>query len=313
MPQFISEIEFMKKIIFILLCFLSSVGAMAQEEVAEQQLPTYQFQFDSTTFMLGDQTVLSIQPAPIMPTLEDLTNNDIVAVRQWMDTASGTLYTALTSFEEGEHWLHIGADSVLLTVMDVPNVDTTNTNIRDIADVFRQPYTFGEVAKVVGIVLGILAILVGAYFVINRIRNHKPIIAIPQAPPLPPHTKALNELEYLRQQQLWQQGKVKEYHTNLTDILRNYLEESYHIQSTEMTTDQTLDAFCGSKAYSPEAENMLRQILQMADMVKFAKSEPLPHQHDFSYQQAVQFVTATAPKAETAQPASATDNNQPKE
>ena len=65
-----------------------------------------------------------------------------------------------------------------------------------------------------------------------------------------------------------------------------------------MTTDQTLDAFHGSEAYTVEAESMLQQMLQTADMVKFAKSQPLPYQHDLSMTQAVDFVKLTAPKRE---------------
>lgn len=258
----------------------------------------YQFRLDSTTIMLGDQTVLAIEPTTLYPTLEDLTNNDIVAVRQWTDSTNGNFCTALTSFEEGEHWLHIGLDSVLITVKDVPNVDTTNTNIRDIANILRQPYTFGEIAKVVGIVLGILALVAAIVFVVIQLKRHKPIISIPQAPPLPADVRALNALEDLRQQQLWQQGRVKEYHTMLTDIVRNYLEETYNIPSTEMTSDQTLDAFRSSSAYAEEPASLLQQMLQTADMVKFAKSQPQPYQHDLSMTQAVNFVKLTAPHKE---------------
>ena len=275
--------------------------AAAQDSISGVEPPQYQFRLDSTTFMLGDQTVLYISPAPFYPSLEELSINNIVALRQWMDTVGNTFCTALTSFEEGEHWLHVGRDSVLLTVKDVPNVDTTNTNIKDIANILRQPYTFGEVAKVVGIVLGILALIAAVVYVVIRMRKHKPLIAIPQAPPLPSDIRALNALEELRQQQLWQQGAVKEYHTRLTDILRNYLEETYGIQSTEMTSDQTLEAFRACNAYSDEAAAMLQQILQTADMVKFAKSQPLPHQHDLSMSQATTFVRSTAPKHEAAE------------
>ena len=299
----------MKKHILLIL-LLATLGATvsAQDSVLSTQTTRYQFQLDSTTIMLGDQTVLAIKPATIYPTLEDLTNNDIVAVRQWTDSTTGNLCTALTSFEEGEHWLHVGADSVLITVKDVPNVDTTNTNICDIANILHQPYTFGEIAKVVGIVLGILALVAAVIFVVIRLKRHKPIISIPQAPPLPADVRALNALEDLRQQQLWQQGRVKEYHTQLTDIVRNYLEETYNIPSTEMTSDQTLDAFRSCPAYNEEASSQLQQMLQTADMVKFAKSQPQPYQHDLSMTQAVNFIKLTAPKHEE-QPA---DTDQPK-
>ena len=286
----------MKRYFIAILFLLSGLAAQAQDSIVPTPQPQYKFKLDSTSFLIGDQAELVIQSNAVPPSLEDLSNNDIIAVRQWIDSVDGSLHTAITSFEEGEHWYHIGADSILLTVRDVVGVDTTSSNIKDIAGILRQPYTFGEIAKVVGIILGILALIAAAVFVFLRIKNHKPIIALPQEPPLPPDTRALNALESLRQQQLWQQGKVKEYHTQLTDILRNYLEETYGIQSTEMTTDQTLEAFRSSIAFKEDAYAQLRQILQTADMVKFAKSEPLPYQHDLSMSQAVDFVKTIAPK-----------------
>lgn len=282
----------MKRNIIAILFLLTGLTLWAQEP----SLPHYSFKLDSTSLVLGDQVTLSIEKTSHYPTLEELTNNDIVAVKQWMDTASGTLYTALTSFEIGEHWLHIGDDSIMLVVSDVPNVDTTSAEIRDIAPILRQPYTFWEIFRWVLLALLVAAVVVAAIFVIKRMKEKKPLITIPKAPPLPPDARALQALEDLRQRQLWQQGMVKEYHTELTDILRNFLEEAYHIQSTEMTSDQTLDAFAACPAHTPERASMLQQILQTADMVKFAKSEPLPFQHDNSLNYAVEFVKALAPK-----------------
>lgn len=282
----------MKKRIFAILFIVTSLCAAAQD-TAVAPLQRVQFKLDSTTILIGDQTTLVVQPKGNIPTMEDLSNNDIVAVRQWTDSTDGTIRTALTSFEVGEHWLHIGPDSVLITVKDVPNVDTTNTNIKDIADIMRQPVTFGEVAKWAGIILGILALLAAIIYIIMQLKSRKPIIPVKVEPPLPSHEQALIDLEKLRQQQLWQQGKVKEYHTELTDILRTYIEKSYHINSSEMTSNQTLDAFHECPACSEDTESMLRQILQTADMVKFAKSEPLPYQHDLSFSQAVAFVKTT--------------------
>ena len=300
----------MKKSIPILLILTTFCRVVsAQDSILPSQAMRYHFKLDSTTIMLGDQTVLAIEPATLYPTLEELSANDIVALSQWTDSTNGTFCTALTSFEVGEHWLHVGIDSVLITVKDVPNVDTTNANIRDIANILRQPYTFGEIAKVVGIILGICVLLATIIFVVIRLKRHKPLISIPQAPLMPAHVRALNALEELRQQQLWQQGRVKEYHTQLTDIVRNYLEETYDIPSTEMTTDQTTDAFRSCKAYSDEALSLLQQMLQTADMVKFAKSQPQPYQHDLSMTQAVNFVHLTTPQEET--PATETTSTNP--
>ena len=281
------------KRLFILLITLLPFGSVVRAQDTLPRVPHYNFRLDSTTIMLGDQTVLAVEKTPLYPSMDDLTNNDIVAVRQWMDTADGTLYTALTSFEEGEHWLHIGDDSVMLTVNDMPGVDTTSAEIRDIANIMSQPYTFGEIARVVLYIWLFWAVVAGAVLLYLRIKRKKPLISLPEAPPLPPDTRALQRLEQLRQQQWWQQGKVKEYYTELTDTVRVYLEEACGIQSTEMTTDQTLDAFHASPACNSDTESLLRQTLQAADMVKFAKSQPQPYQHDLALGESTEFIKAT--------------------
>ena len=138
------------------------------------------------------------------------------------------------------------------------------------------------------------AVVAAAVLLYIRMKRHKPLISLPLAPPLPPDTRALQRLEELRQQQLWQQGRVKEYYTELTDSVRVYLEEAYNIQSTEMTSDQTLDAFHGCKGYSADNASLLSQILQAADMVKFAKSMPQPYQHDMALNQGISFIKQTS-------------------
>lgn len=286
----------LNRFIIILICCLVQAcpRAAAQDNDSTLVQPRYQFRLDSTSIMLGDQTVLSIAKAPVYPSLDALSNNDIVAVRQWFDTTDGTLYTALTSFEPGEHWLHVGDDSILLTVNDVANVDTTSAEIRDIAGIMKQPYTFGEIARVLLCFWVFWAALAAGVLIYIRVKKHKPIISLPQAPPIPADTRALQRLEALRQRQLWQQGMVKEYYTEMTDTVREYLEESYNIHSTEMTSDQTIDAFRQAPVCTEENASLLGQILRAADMVKFAKSMPQPYQHDMALNQSSLFIKNTA-------------------
>lgn len=263
-----------------------------------------QIALDSASIVIGSQTELTIAQTDHYPTPDELSQNGIVAVRQWFDTAMGTLHSLITSFEPGEHWLHIGDDSILLTVRDVAEVDTTTDQIRDIADIEAVPLRFWDVARWVVLVLLILLVVAAVWYVVRRIRQRKPIIQLPKAPPLPAHEVALNALETLRRKQLWQQGAIKEYHTELTDIVRQYLEARCEITSTEMTSDQTLEAFVawwqrnrGTDDRQPE--QLLEDMLRTADMVKFAKSEPLPYEHDRSMTQAVELVQTLTPKPET--------------
>lgn len=263
-----------------------------------------QIALDSASIVIGSQTELTIAQTDHYPTPDELSQNGIVAVRQWFDTAMGTQHSLITSFEPGEHWLHIGDDSILLTVRDVAEVDTTTDQIRDIADIEAVPLRFWDVARWVVLVLLILLVAAAVWYVVRRIRQRKPIIQLSKAPPLPDHEVALNALETLRRKQLWQQGAIKEYHTELTDIVRQYLEARCGITSTEMTSDQTLEAFVawwqrnrGTDDRQPE--QLLEDMLRTADMVKFAKSEPLPYEHDRSMTEAVELVQTLTPKPET--------------
>ena len=108
---------------------------------------------DTNAIALGDQTTLRMQNPNTMPSLDELSNNGIQALSQSYDTASGVLSTVITSFEPGERWLHVGEDSILLTVNDVEGVDTVSTEIKDIMGILSQPYTFWEIFRWVLLVL----------------------------------------------------------------------------------------------------------------------------------------------------------------
>jgi hypothetical protein len=117
-------------------------------------------------------------------------------------------------------------------------------------------------------------------------------------PQIPPHVKALEALEALRAKHLWQQGRIKEYHSVLTDIVRIYIEGRFGVDALEMVTSEVLDAMRASGQLDEPNLEGLRRILQTADMVKFAKYNPLPDEHDGSFRSAVRFVNETAPKEE---------------
>ncbi|MBR1793391.1 MAG: hypothetical protein IJ764_07115 [Bacteroidales bacterium] len=258
------------------------------------------YEIDSTSIAIGDQTTLTIGHTDVYPAAEQLSQNGLVVIRQWFDTTEyeggrGIVQrTVLTCFDAGEHWLRLGEnDSISLIVRDVPNVDTASLEIKDINGTLTEPYTFWEIFRWILLALGVALLIAAIIYAIRRYKEHKPLLQLPKAPPTPPHEIALKELNELRVKQLWQQGKLKEYHTQLTDTLRNYIEASFGIRATDMTTDETLEAFSHTAVYTPENETLLQSILTTADMVKFAKSEPLPYEHDRSMSNAVAFVEQT--------------------
>lgn len=267
-------------------------------------LTNAQITLDSSSIVLGDQTTLAIAYDTNCPSANDLMRDGIVVVSQQYDTAIQMLVSRITSFEPGDHWIHVGGDSILLQVRDVDDLDTAIESIRDIADIIHEPLHWWDVARwPVGLIV-LVFVAAAVLYIVSRVHQHKPIIQLPTRPQLPPHEKALQALEQLRRKQLWQQGHVKAYHTELTDIVRQYLESRCGFNATERTTDQTCEAFA-EWALSQDLgidkdslQNQMDEMLRTADMVKFAKSEPLPYIHDRSLNQALTLVNALAPKKE---------------
>ncbi len=252
------------------------------------------------TIVLGDQTTLSIRRALNYPSTDALTADGIVAVSQTFDTATQTQHTVLTSFEPGEHTIHLSpVDSLTLVVYDV-EVDTTSAEIRDIAPIQRVPYTFWEIFRWVLLALAIAAIAFGVWWLLkHREKVHELLVPAEPKDTRTPYERANDNLETLRRSQLWQAGKAKEYHTELTDIVRRFIEESTDIRATDMTSDECLNALmhdclsadaANTHAIKQSSIQALKDIFTTADLVKFAKSEPLPYEHDRSMTEAKQFV-----------------------
>lgn len=234
------------------------------------------------TIVLGDQTVLTYSGGELLPP------QDVLVLGMQTDSTSGMKQATVTCFEPGEYWLKVGTDSLPLVVLDV-EVDTSTAEIRDIAPIERVPYTFWEIFRWVLLVLALAAIGVGIWWFLTHRRQVQQALGL--AAPVDnrdPHQRAVDNLEELREKRLWQAGKVKEYHTELTDIVRRFIEESTDVRATDMTSDETLEEMEGRKW---RVENgLLRDIFSTADMVKFAKSEPLPHEHEASLAKALAYV-----------------------
>ena len=241
------------------------------------------------TIALGDQTVLSVSlPADSMPGMQ--LPQQVVVLAQSVDTATRSLQSTITSFEPGEYVLHTSAyDSLLLVVTDV-DVDTTTTEIRDIAPIQRVPYTFWELFRWVLLAWAVAAVAIVVWWLLDRRKRHGSIFVHHEpVDTRTPEERALQALETLRNSHLWQNGKVKEYHTELTDIVRRFIEEATGVRATEMTSDETVEALGGQWS---AVSGQLKSIFATADLVKFAKSEPLPHEHEASLSRSVEFVKA---------------------
>jgi len=181
---------------------------------------------------------------------------------------------------------------LLLTVNTIP-VDTTKA-IKPIKGPMSAPVTFKEVVKYILIGIAAILLILGIIYYFKKRKKSEPLIKLPKKPKIPAHVVALKELEKLRIKKLWQSGKIKEYHSRLTDIIRTYIEERFKIPALEMTSSEILPAF-DMLEKNQDVKNKLSQILLQADLVKFAKAQPLPDENDISYKNALGFVQETTP------------------
>jgi hypothetical protein len=274
---------------------------------------------DKSTIVLGDQTILRLSAQlPVndkisFPVLADTISSKIQIVEVGKtDTIAdknnpavrtiSRQYT-ITSFDAGLQTipafsLQVNAqsfktDPLPLQVTSVA-VDTTKA-IYDIKQPLAVRYSFFDWLRdhwqwVVVSLLGIL-LIAGLLYYLWQKRKNKPVFAVVK-PLVPADVTALNKLVVLRDKKLWQQEEVKQYHIELTDILREYLEKRYHIKALEQTSDEI---FAGLRhmEIADQNRNKLRQILMLADLVKFAKGKPSNSENEQSIENAISFVTDT--------------------
>lgn len=125
-----------------------------------------------------------------------------------------------------------------------------------------------------------------------KFRRHRVIVEERRQAPVPPYDLAMTRLSTLRSRNLAENGHEKEYYTELVDILREYLQGRFGINAMEMTSGEILELIRKQQEATSVYEG-LKQIMQLADFVKFAKMHPLPDENDLSMMNAYLFVNQT--------------------
>jgi len=174
-------------------------------------------------------------------------------------------------------------------------VDTESGNFYDIKDIWKPAFVLADYAAVFWIILVVCILILVIMYLISRKKKKLPWLpALKDEPQLPPHVRALQALDNIKSEKLWQQGKDKEYHSRLTDVIRNYIDERFGINAMEMTSGQILQMIQGRSEVDPVFQR-LKQLLLLADLAKFAKYHPLPDENELSLMNAYMFVNNTVP------------------
>lgn len=134
-------------------------------------------------------------------------------------------------------------------------------------------------------------------------------VILPAKKPIPPYELALQQLNELRERHLCENGQEKEFYTRLTEILRDYLERRFGINAMEMTSTQIVSTLSDNEQ-TRQPNRYMKQVLEVADFVKFAKVRPLPDDNVKSFNSALQFVEDTRPAPQPEESAeTTTDSN----
>jgi hypothetical protein len=259
-------------------------------EIAADKEASLQLPFVTDTLMQGVE-VLNISALDTT----DLGNNRMRIQYDYLITSFDSALYMLPPFK-----IMVGVDTfysnqVALKVSTLP-VDAESGNFYDIKDVWKPALVLADYAVVFySIFVGCILVLLLLYIIFRKKKN-KPILPFRREEKvvLPPHVRAIQALDLVKGEKLWQQGKEKEYHSKLSDIIRNYIDERFGIGALEMTSGQILQAVQGVSDVDPVFAQ-LKQMLFMSDLAKFAKYHPLPDENELSLMHAYLFVNSTTP------------------
>jgi hypothetical protein len=177
-------------------------------------------------------------------------------------------------------------------------VDTTQA-IKDVKPPISIPLTLAEIMMVLGISLAVILALSFLYRYWRKRQQRKSgEVYVP--PPRPAHTIAREQLALLREKKLWQQGLIKQYYSEVTEIVRRYFENRYGFMALEQTTEEIMYALRKHQHAEPVWEETER-ILRRADLVKFAKYQPGISEHEEMFDIAMDIVDKTAPVSAAAE------------
>ena len=254
---------------------------MLREEIKRQMIQQYASQVMQTGFT-NQQHIDSIANAD--------SHRMFVVDKDIMETHY--VYGSVDSVfvQEGQQ---VAKGDILFTLFEIEDIND---------ELYNTPFNWAEFwydvktffSKFWWLILIVLIAGAIIFYVIYRKKHGKsPIPMIKVKPKRPAHEIALEQLERIRNEKIWSRGQVKEYHVQLTDAIRTYIADRYGIDAEQMTTSEILDMFNAVIPIDNEDKMRLRQMLELADSVKFAKYQPLQGDNDLSLRNAFDFVEHT--------------------
>ena len=298
-----------------LFCLLAvTVAAVAQSFSVYGKL-------EPSKIVIGDQTKLSYELTQdkservSCPVFSDTITKGVELVEtlkpDTIDLGGGRIQVKLdymvTAFDSGFYFIPAQKfvsinDSVQSKPLGLL-VDTVETGeqaeINPVKDIMDPPFLWSEFFYWVGIVLLVLLIVALIIYMIMRERLNSKLDFVfhREEPAIPPYQIALQQLEEVKSEKAWQSGDIKAFYTRVTDIMREYMMGQFSINAMELTTDEIL-ALTKKNPEFEQVRQILKEVLELSDLVKFAKFIPLEDENNRSMLNAFAFVEKTMPQPE---------------
>lgn len=305
----------MKRCWFIWMAVLVAVFSVRGQEVSAV--------LDHDQIKIGEQTTIVLEvrfPASaksvVMPALKDtlskfveiidITEIDTTFDEEDITTKIFTQTITITSWDSGYHIIPpfsftIDSD----TLRSEPLMVSVNTiavlpdqDIKDIKDIIEVPFSLWDWILAnrlaIGSITAAILLLIIGLILYKRYANQPKEEQEVYVPKEAADIIARKKLEELKEKKLWQKDNIKEYYSELSFIVREYIENRFHLRALEQTTDEILALISNNKGIDKEQSNQLYDLLFLADMAKFAKQKPIASENEDALKKAHVFVDSTA-------------------
>jgi len=165
-------------------------------------------------------------------------------------------------------------------------------DIRDIKPPVELPFDWRPYLLYGGLALALAVLGFFLFWYLKKRSRGEPIL--PGKPEIarPPHELAYEELEALLAQNLLEKGEIKRFYSEISEIIRRYIEGRYQVPAMERTTTELLDDLRGIGVEVDHVE-LIAAFLERCDLVKFAKYQPSEEEHRDTVERARQIVDLT--------------------
>ena len=285
--------------------------------VAVAQNVTVEASIDSMQILIGEQTKVKLEVSfdahqkMVLPIVRDTLVRGVEVIdiakpdTQFLNNKQRLLVSqeyVVTSFDSAFYYIppftvtvegkQYQSKSLALKVYSMPVDEAHPEQFFGPKGIWEPSFAWADWATAIWLSLLVIPIIALIVYLIVRYKDNKPIIrTIKVEPKLPPHQQALKDIERIKAEKSWQKGEAKSYYTELTDVIRVYIKERFGFNALEMTSSEIIDRLLQEKDQGLIEE--LKSLFTTADLVKFAKLNPLINENDRNLVSAIDFINQT--------------------